>query len=477
MKKIFLTGGTGVMGLATLDEFKRRNGNYEIRILARPGKKNRKKLKPFSRDGRFKVIRGDMMNLSDLREAIGDAEYILHLGGMVSPLADHYPEKTMQVNIGAMRNILDAVNAREDRENVKVIYIGSVAQMSNRMPPRHWSRSGDALAAAKFDNYGVSKIIAERLLAESGLKYWASLRQTGILHKGLVSKATDPISFHVPLDGVLEWATVEDSARLMANLCEKEDIPESFWRNFYNIGSGKAFRLTNYEFEKELMTAMGCPPPEKVFERNWFATSNFHGSWFVDSDRLEELFHFREDIDTQAYFRRLARQMPAWTRLARIAPTGVIKAFMKQVAHTEGLGTLDWLKRKDCEDRIEAFFGSRRSQEEIGGWDTFDGVRPSEEAILMPHGYDESKLEKEICVADLKEAAAFRGGEVNTDLPNDRSGIFDDKFEWVCEHGHRFEATPRTILKGGHWCEQCMRKPSEYIDRAKKNKFLLQYFK
>ena len=31
--------------------------------------------------------------------------------------------------------------------------------------------------------------------------------------------------FHVPIRGVLEWATVEDSGRLMANLCE-DGLPE-----------------------------------------------------------------------------------------------------------------------------------------------------------------------------------------------------------------------------------------------------------
>lgn len=60
--------------------------------------------------------------------------------------------------------------------------------------------------------------------------------------------------YHVPLNGVLEWATVEDSGRLMTNICTM-DLPEEFWRSFYNIGSGDEYRLTNYEFEVLLLDA------------------------------------------------------------------------------------------------------------------------------------------------------------------------------------------------------------------------------
>ena len=27
---------------------------------------------------------------------------------------------------------------------------------------------------------------------------------------------------------------------------------------------------------------------------------------------------------------------------------------------------------------------------------------------------------------------------------------------WECHQGHRFEASPKLILEGGHWCPECM---------------------
>ena len=91
----------------------------------------------------------------------------------------------------------------------KVVYIGSVAQCGDRMPPLHWGEAGEPVYASKYDQYSVSKCIAERIIVDSGIKWWVSLRQTGILYPGIFRQLS-PTAFHVPLKGVLEWATVED---------------------------------------------------------------------------------------------------------------------------------------------------------------------------------------------------------------------------------------------------------------------------
>lgn len=469
-KKIFITGGTGVMGFETIKEFARHADRFELRVLARPGRKNRKKLKPYIDMG-MTVIWGDLMDPGSVREALGDAEYVLHIGGMVSPLADHYPEKTLKVNTCAMSNIIDAVRQRSDHDRVKVVYIGSVAQTSHRFAPHHWGRTGDPVMAGIYDYYGISKIKAETLLAESGLNRWVSLRQSGILHKGLVFKGSDPISFHVPLQGVLEWATVEDSARLMVNLCDM-DLPDSFWRGFYNIGSGKEFRLTNYEFECLLMKSLGCPPPEKVFETGWFATRNFHGEWYEDSDVLESIIPFREKITANEYFARMRSKMPWWISMSSLAPAWIIKAAMKHVAKTSGLGPLDWLRRTDCEKKITAFFGSRRQQQAIPDWDSIDLSRPSETPARLCHGYDENKPESSLDIDDMRNAAEFRGGKCTSAKMT--AGDLDSPLEWVCAFGHRFTMRPRTILKGGHWCPCCLPAPWKYDAEARVNPFMAQ---
>ncbi|MDE6145556.1 MAG: NAD(P)-dependent oxidoreductase, partial [Muribaculaceae bacterium] len=404
-KRVCVTGATGTMGLATLREFMNRTDRFDITVFARPGKVNERKLAPFLSNPGFSVVWGDLTRLDDVRQAVRGADFVLHIGGMVSPSADYYPEKTLLVNVAAAENVARAVLEGDKADSCGVVYIGSVAQSGDRRPPHHWGRTGDPLAASEGDAYALSKIRAEIAIVDSGLKKWACLRQTGILYPGLLFKGSDPITFHVPLRGMLEWATDEDSGRLMANICE-DSTPDEFWNGFYNIGSGKSYRLTNYEFEKLLLKALGCPPPHKSFRVDWFAIHNFHGQWWQDSDRLEELVPFRSGESCDDYFRRLAAMVPWYFKLAPLAPAALVRMGMKWVAGRNDLGPLHWRKNNN-ERRIRIHFGSLDEWDAIPSWENqlpeleqYPAGEPRERRDppvdhAFDHGYDESKPRSE----------------------------------------------------------------------------------
>lgn len=471
-KKIFLTGATGVFGSETLKRLLERTDIFEVTTLVRPSSKNKKFMSGFRQDG-LRIIWGDLLDADAVAQGVADAEIVLHIGGIVSPKADYMPELTMKTNIGSIKNIVSAVKKKRNPDETAVVSIGSVSQYGPRKTPLHWCRCGDPMISAENDYYAISKIIAERILAESGLKRWVSLRQSGILYPELLLKGTEPISFHVPLNGMIEWTTREQSGRLLANLCES-DIPDDFWRRFYNIGGGESFRLTNYDFEAKLMRSLNCPPPEKVFEPNWFATRNFHGAWFADSDLLENLFHFRGEMKAESYFKYMSDSSPKIFKLAGIVPPSLIKLGMKWVANKEGFGPLNWIKN-DNEQLIYSYFKSKDDWAKIPGWDKFPLEHPSvsqSSAQLLNHGYDETKPLEELTIEDMKEAAAFRGGKcLSEDM---KKGELWEKLRWECAEGHQFEAYPGTILLGGHWCEQCLPPKWRYNKQSKKNIFLAQ---
>lgn len=420
MKKIFLTGATGVMGSKGLKELTAVPGQYDVTVLARDSKKNRKKLAPFIKKG-VRVIWGDLLDKEAVKKGVQDADIVLHVGGMVSPAADWYPEKTIKTNVGAMQNIIQAALQRKDE--VKVVYIGSVSQYGNRSVPNHWGQCGDPLTPAFFDAYAYSKTEAERLLMDSDLKWWVSLRQTGILHSGLLMNASDPIAFHVPIQGVLEWVTADDSGRLLERVC-RDEVPDSFWNKCYNIGGGAAYRMTNYEFECELLKAMGCPPPEKIFNANWFATGNFHGFWFADSDELENILHFRKGDTPQEYFQQMKAELPWYFSLAPIAPAFALKLFMGKVAKTPKLGSMWWIKN-DVKDRIDVSWGGREAWESIPDWKYLDLSRPSD------------------------KNPGIRKQEVHENP--------DSLHSYKCEAcGHEYSMKPRTKA-AGHGCPNCLK--------------------
>ena len=142
-KRVFLTGATGTMGWAGLMEFMQRLDRFDMTILARPSKKNKEKLAPYA--DRIRIVWGDLTKYEDVLEATKGADYVLHVGGMVSPAADYFPNKTRRVNVLAAKNVSKAVLAQPNADSIKVCYIGSVAQTSDRNEPIHWGRTGDPI--------------------------------------------------------------------------------------------------------------------------------------------------------------------------------------------------------------------------------------------------------------------------------------------------------------------------------------------
>lgn len=475
-KTVFLTGATGNMGSAGLAELYKRKSEFNIRIIARPSKANVKKLARYQNDPDVEIIWGDLLDYQAILKGVTGADYVLHVGGMVSPAADYFPKKTLKTNVLSARYIVDAVLAQPNKDQIRVVYIGTVAQTSDRNEPVHWGRTGDPICISVYDHYAISKTAAEKIFAESGLRYWVSLRQSGILYAKIL-KNFDPIMFHVPLRGVLEWATIEDSGRLLANVC-KPEVPDEFWCNFYNIGSGAQYRLTNYEFEELLLKTISCPSPRKIFNPRWFVLRNFHGQWYLDSDKLEHYLHFRANIPVKEYFaKNLGSQVPWYFHLAKLCPPIFIKAALWTMANKPLWGTQWWIKHNQ-QARIAAYYGSKARWEAIPGWDKVDVSRPSETPLVsISHGYDESKAREDWTLDDMRQAASFRGGKcLSTQM---EQGDFRTPLLWQCAEGHQFEASPALVLLGGHWCPHCTVPTPEriewnYNEVARKNPFFAQ---
>ncbi len=95
--------------------------------------------------------------------------------------------------------------------------------------------------------------------------------------------------------------------------------------------------------------------------------------------------------------------------------------------------------------------------------------------VLIDHGYDETKPEAELDLEDMRGAAKFRGGELLSEEMT--AGDWRTKLRFRCAFGHEFEASPRLVLEGGHWCPECERKSWNYGNRAQVDPFFAQVWK
>lgn len=470
-KKVFVTGASGGMGLETIKQLLNRSDRFEVRGLVRPSKANKDLMKEYISDPNFEVVWGDMKDYDTILRCVTGADYVLHIGAFVSPAADKYPEETMRVNIGSTRNIINAIKAQANKDEIKFAYVGTVAETGCRKDPIHWGRCGDPIKGSMFDYYAVSKIAAEREVFESGLKYWVSLRQTGIL-PSKEGAGDEPIIFHQSPNNVLEWVTAIESGVLMANICE-EWIDESFWRNCYNIGGGKEWRFTAWEFANNSLKKLGLKY-EDIFDPRQLATYNFHGQWYTDSDILNEYTHFR-CITPEQYFAGVNEEMEALMANPMIASmmpnVEQIKAKNEMIGHKE-MG-FHWMFETNQENWIKAFFGSREKQALIKSFEEgYKLYRPSEEPTYLNHGYDETKALTELDINDMRGAAKFRGGECLSETME--NGEIFRPLKWKCAFGHEFEATPNLVLRGGHWCPECERSKWNFAEMAKVNLFFAQ---
>ena len=467
-KVVLVTGVTGTMGQETLKQLLDRSARFKVRAIARVSEKNIALMKKYACPS-LEVIWGDMTDYETILNGMTGADYVLHIGAMVSPAADKYPEQTLYTNIGSTLNIIKAIKEQPDPDKIRFAYVATVAMTGGRTDPIHWGRIGDPINPSIFDYYALSKVFSEMALYESGLKYWVSIRQTG-QHPSNETAGEEPIIFHQPPNNVLEWSTSIESGICMANICE-DWVPEEFWRKAYNLSSGPGYRLTTWELFDLNLEPFGIKMKD-IYEANMTAQYNFHGHYYSDADKLDEILHFR-CIPAEHYWggvKEEMRRMAANPMIRAMFPTAEqMKAHNIEIGH-KPMGTY-WMFENNEEDWIHAFFGSREKQKSIKGFDEgYNLYHPSEEATYLNHGYDEKKGLENLTLEDLQEAARFRGGECLTEEIAD----IDTPVKWKCADGHEFMMSVNAALQGGHWCPECLKSEWKYGEIAKKNPFYAQ---
>ena len=493
-ERVVLFGASGTMGFAAFQELWKKREQYEIVLLLLPDIREKFLFRPYeilsnikSIPGRgnvygngLKIVWGDATNFKDVLQAIEGADWVLNAMAYISPMADYYPKNAKAVNIDAVENIIRAIEAQPDGINhIRYIHTGTVAETGDRQPPIQWGRVGDPLNPSVFDFYAITKIAGERVVLESNLRYWVSIRMTYIIPTKFrrYMKLQDPIMFHMPLKTCMENISDRDAGFGLINAL-KVPKESGFWRNVYNMGGGPGMRTTAHHYMQQTYRMLGLSGHESTTDRNWYALRNFHLQYFLDSHICNQYLNYWRDS-----------MEDIWNELQKTAPISIkmlsflnkkipmirklveklTKRMMKISIEHHANGTRNWyLKRND--KRITAFYKNYETYESIPDWSSGD-LKEKNESIdkILDHGFDESKECLEL--VDLQKAADFRCGKC---LSSNWNGDFYTNLEWKCAFNHQFSAKPFTVLKTGHWCPSCVSPPWNGDEQAKKNPFFAQ---
>lgn len=495
MRTILITGASGSIA-APLIPLLARTGKLCCRLFLRDSAKNRDLFSRWQRDGlNVEPFWGNLCDADSCLKAVAGCELILHCGALIPPATLHHPDLAWQTNIGGTRNILAAIKAQPNSQKIRLIYTGTVAQYGYRNYLHPWGRVGDPLLPGPYEVYGSSKVRAERLVIESSLERWVSLRLSPILYDGMILRNMgDGLIFQTPLNTCLEWTTTRCTTDLISKIITAEladELPPSFWRRVYNVGGGAPSRTTYYETLAAGLKLIGSSP-KYFFRPHWFATRNFSGMWMIDSDILIKQFDFTAGECFTDFFNALKKKL--WYYKVGFPLRRLIRSRILRPLAFGYDAPAHWAEHGPPE-RAEAFYGPGKTYAELPRfWHQFpllcENRDPATGVFLdyhqfksdvdlrargyyLGHGYDDTRPDAEIELPDLISAAEFRGGACLAETMT--KGDMYTELPWRCHQGHEFSASPYLILRAGHWCPVCCQpEPWNFDELARHIPFFAQ---
>lgn len=160
--KCFVTGGTGKLGQVLVRELLRRG--HEVRMLVR---------NEHAPKGMI-VVKGDLSNVAALEIGTKGADVVFHCASLADPAAPW--EELRRTNIDGTRNLAEACLKTPI---MRFVYVSSIAVYGKR-PAEVPANEGTPTRPS--DDYGRSKLEAERVLGEYVSNFPISIVRPGIIY-------------------------------------------------------------------------------------------------------------------------------------------------------------------------------------------------------------------------------------------------------------------------------------------------------
>ena len=277
--RVLVTGAFGRLGQEGVERLLKEG--HSVIAFDVPNRRNRKQARRFG--GRIHTVWGDIRKVDDIAPCVESCDAIIHNAGILAPMSEKHPELAHAVNVGGMKNILEAVRRRHDPP---VIVFSSTLSVCGPREPGGPPYAADDPALGS-DNYTSNKAECERLLRESGLPYVIFRIGVSVGEKaaaGDMSPDVFRVLFGINPDARLEWVHPSDVALAQTRAIQ---TPAALGKTLM-IGGGEGCRLTFREFYGAMFDAAGVGR----FPDDAYGTGAYYCEW-MDTTESQALFHYQ----------------------------------------------------------------------------------------------------------------------------------------------------------------------------------------
>ncbi len=279
---VLVTGGAGRLGINVCKTFL--NNGFQVRIFDLDSERNRRSVTELG--GKAEILWGDITRPDTVRKALEGVDAVVHMAGILPPVAYERPELARRVNVGGTKIIVDLI--REMGGRIPLVFTSSVA-VFGPTPDATEPISTDKNDPNPRGAYGESKLEAENVIKESGIDYLI-LRLTAVMY--FAHEVSDlKRMFSVPLDNRIEFCHPDDLALAVFNAVKNFGALKG---KTLVISGGPEQRMLYKDMVGSILGVMGLPlPPDHKFTRepyylDWYDTSksqkllNFQRKTFAD---------------------------------------------------------------------------------------------------------------------------------------------------------------------------------------------------
>lgn len=288
MKKVLVTGASGSIGIIVL-KYLLSEGKYEITALDLKNKRTQNNLKKYKK--RINIVYGDINDTVLMEALVKDHDYIIHLAGIMPPLAD-FNNKAMEiVEYGGTENIIKAINYYNS--NCFLVYASTTNMYDNSLS----ANVKEKIKVDDISNYSLNKYNIENLIKKK-LKNYCILRIPLVLN----NFNHEPFMLNIKKNSIVEVSTNYDVAYAFV---KSLDYKNELNKKIFNVGMGGDGRLRYNEILKKVLINYGIS--FKYILSRIFLEHNYKSPILTDSDDLENIIHYRTD-SLYNYFNRLKRR-------------------------------------------------------------------------------------------------------------------------------------------------------------------------